>query len=180
MGRRGAGAPGEQLGGAHHQPAGRALRAAGARHAAQVQSRRATPPGRPADGARLQPCCTDQRYDCSCPSPVRGSGDADGDRAFQLQHTVERVDGDVHLGRPTLIRARAQPVADHLLEPADGRLDPGSLRLAERFLPGRGARRHDDRRLGVALGDRGENAYWSYARLTVTKLCKQRDFPDGL
>ncbi len=35
----------------------------------------------------------------------------------QLQHTVESIDGDAHLGRPTLVRARAQPVTDDLLEP---------------------------------------------------------------
>ncbi len=33
------------------------------------------------------------------------SGDADGDRASRLQHAVERVDGNVHLGRPALVRA---------------------------------------------------------------------------
>ncbi len=43
----------------------------------------------------------------SYPSPGCASGDADGDRASKLQHTVERVDGDVHLGRPTPVRARA-------------------------------------------------------------------------
>ncbi len=32
------------------------------------------------------------------PSPVWGSGDADRDRASKLQHAVERMDGDVHLG----------------------------------------------------------------------------------
>src|SRR5215218_6130863 len=47
------------------------------------------------------------------PNPVLGSCDADGLRASQLQHAVEDVDGNVHLGHPTLIRARAQPVADH-------------------------------------------------------------------
>jgi len=47
------------------------------------------------------------------------------------------MDGDVHLGRPAPVRARAQPVTDHLLEPADGRLDPRPLRVAGRFLPSR-------------------------------------------
>jgi len=47
------------------------------------------------------------------------------------------MDGDVHLGRATLVRARAQPVADHLLEPADGRLGASPRRVAGRFLPGR-------------------------------------------
>src|SRR3954468_4571713 len=51
------------------------------------------------------------------------------------QHAVEGVDGDVHLGRPTLVRMRAQPVADHLLPPADGGLGPGSFRVSGRSLP---------------------------------------------
>ena len=44
------------------------------------------------------------------PQPPRlRSGGADVARASELRHAVERVDGDVHLGRPTAIRARAQP-----------------------------------------------------------------------
>jgi len=49
-----------------------------------------------------------------------GTDDADGDRATQFQHTNEGMNGDVHLGRPTPVRARSQTVTDHLLEPADG------------------------------------------------------------
>jgi len=56
--------------------------------------------------------------------------------ASKLQHAVEGMDGDVHLGCPTLVRARAQPFTDHLLEPADGRLDSGPLRVSGDFLPG--------------------------------------------
>ena len=63
---------------------------------------------------RKRPCCTDQGCGRSCPSPGFASGNTDGDRASELHHTVERVDGDVHLGRPTLVRARAQPVTDGL------------------------------------------------------------------
>jgi hypothetical protein len=33
-------------------------------------------------------------------NPHPGSGDADGNRASQLKHAVERVDSHVHLGRP--------------------------------------------------------------------------------
>lgn len=55
-----------------------------------------------------------------------GSGDAERDRASQIQHAVQRMDGDVHLRRATLVRARAQSVTDHLLEPADGGFDPGT------------------------------------------------------
>src|SRR5215208_4209863 len=66
---------------------------------------------------RLRPCCTDQGCGRSDPNPVLGSCDADGLRASQLHHAVEDVDGDVHLGRPTLVRVRSQPVSDHALEP---------------------------------------------------------------
>jgi hypothetical protein len=47
------------------------------------------------------------------------------------------MDGNVHLGRPTLVRAAAQPVTDHLLEPADGGFDAGSNGVARRLLLGR-------------------------------------------
>ncbi len=43
------------------------------------------------------------------PQPRSGSGDAHRDRASQLQHTIERVDGDLHLGRPALVLVRAHP-----------------------------------------------------------------------
>jgi hypothetical protein len=39
------------------------------------------------------------------------------------------MDGDVHLGRPTLVRAGAQPVTGPLFEPADGRLGAGTSGL---------------------------------------------------
>src|SRR4051812_3546873 len=39
------------------------------------------------------------------PQPRLGSSNADIVRASELQHAVERMDGDVHLGRPTLVRA---------------------------------------------------------------------------
>ena len=37
-----------------------------------------------------------------------GSCDADVVRASEVQHAVERVDGNRYLGRPTLVRMRAQ------------------------------------------------------------------------
>ena len=40
------------------------------------------------------------------PTPS-GSGEADVARASQVQHAIEDVGGDVHFGRPTLIRMRA-------------------------------------------------------------------------
>src|SRR3954453_15346146 len=69
------------------------------------------------------------------PAPA-SSGDADVGRASQIQHAVEDMDGDVHLGRPTLIRMRAQPVANHLFPSANGGLGPGAFRVAGRRLPG--------------------------------------------
>ncbi len=92
------------------------------------------------------------------------------------------MDGNIHLGRPTLVRAGAQPVTDHLFEPADGGFDAGAGGVAGRLLPGRssvlgdalqmavplrwrgvgrlarhcrGTRRHDNHRFGMTLGDRG-------------------------
>ena len=50
------------------------------------------------------------------PFGVRGSGDADGDRASQFQHTVEDMDGHIYFGRPASVRTRAQAVTDHLLD----------------------------------------------------------------
>ena len=58
-----------------------------------------------ADRARAKPCCMEQTCRRSYPSPARGSGDAHGDREFKLRHAVEDMDGNVHLGRPALVRA---------------------------------------------------------------------------
>ena len=82
------------------------------------------------------PCCLDQGCRRSYPNPRCGSGDTDGDRASKLQHAVEDMEGDIHLGCPAPVRARAQAVTDHLLEPADSRFGPGSLRVAGGVLPG--------------------------------------------
>ena len=53
----------------------------------------------------LRRCCMDQWERRTYPYPVLGSCDADGLRTSQLQHAVQRMDGNLHLGRPTLIRA---------------------------------------------------------------------------
>jgi len=79
---------------------------------------------------RGRPCCIDQWERRTHPYPVLRSCDADVLRASQLQHAVEGVDGYLYFGRPTLIRARAQPVADHPFEPAHGGLDPGASVVA--------------------------------------------------
>jgi hypothetical protein len=69
------------------------------------------------------------------PQPRSGSGDADRDRASQLQHAVERVDSDLHLGRPALVLVRAQAVPDHLFPARDGRLGASGRVVARSRLP---------------------------------------------
>src|SRR5215211_5233407 len=65
------------------------------------------------------------------------------------------MDGDVCLGRPTLVRVRAQPVPDHALEPVDGGLGAGPLRVSGPLLPSHPARLGDELEVAVALGRRG-------------------------
>src|SRR5215207_8575493 len=72
-------------------------------------------------------------------SPRLGSGDADRLRLSQLQHAVQDHDGDVHLCGLTLVRARAQPVADHPFEAADRCLGQGTAIVAGGILPARAA-----------------------------------------
>src|SRR2546423_9091303 len=56
--------------------------------------------------------------------------DADRDRASELQHAVQDMDGDGNLSDTTLILAVAQPIADHLLIAPDGSLDPATRVVA--------------------------------------------------
>jgi len=68
------------------------------------------------------------------PLPRLWLGGADVTRASELHHAVERVDGDVYLGRAPFVRARAQCVPDHLFEPADRCLGSSPRRVAGRLL----------------------------------------------
>ena len=61
------------------------------------------------------------------------------------------MDGDVHLGRATPVRARAQPFTDHLLESADGSLGASPFRVSGRLLPGRSAVLGDELKMAVPL-----------------------------
>src|ERR1700712_729154 len=85
------------------------------------------------------------------PLPRSGSCDADGLWASQLQHAVQSMDGNVHLGRPTLIRAGAQSVTDHLFEPAHGGFDAGADVVARRLLPSRSSVLGDALQVAVPL-----------------------------
>src|SRR3712207_4941079 len=78
------------------------------------------------------------------------------------------MDGDVRLGRPTLVRVRAQPVPDHALVAPDGSLGAGPLRVSGPLLPSHPARLGDELEMAVALCRRrlgrraghGGRAWW--------------------
>src|SRR5208282_1863864 len=67
-------------------------------------------------------CCTDRRLGCCTPQPHLSSCEADGDRASQLQHAVQSMDGDANLGGAAAVFAKAQTVTDHLFVASDGGL----------------------------------------------------------
>src|SRR3954452_20273071 len=56
-----------------------------------------------------------------------------------------------YLSGPTLLRVRAQPIPDHALEPADGGLGAGSLRVAGGCLPCPAAPLSDELEVTVPL-----------------------------
>jgi hypothetical protein len=62
--------------------------------------------------ADASPCCMDRRCGRIEPDPCSGLCNADVLRASELQHSVQHVGGDRHLGRLTSVRLEAQPVTD--------------------------------------------------------------------
>src|SRR3954466_9842260 len=89
---------------------------------------------------RLHPLwCMDQSCGRTAPYPDAGSYGADILRASELQHAVQYVGGDRHLGLPAPVRMRAQCVADHPLEPRDVGLDQGSPVIPGCLLPAHAA-----------------------------------------
>src|SRR3954453_16487899 len=60
------------------------------------------------------------------PDPCSGSGDADILWASEVQHTVQHVGGDRHLGRLSPVPLEAQPVTDDALPARDIRLHQGA------------------------------------------------------
>src|SRR4051795_13613836 len=58
------------------------------------------------------PCCMDRRCGRIEPYPCSGSCGADILRASQLQHSVQHVGGDRHLGCLSPVGLEAQPVTD--------------------------------------------------------------------
>src|SRR5580700_11218494 len=64
------------------------------------------------------------------PHPSSSSGDADGNRASQLRHAIQDVDGDTNFCASAFVLVEAQPIADYLLISTDRGLDTTSLRMA--------------------------------------------------
>jgi len=89
------------------------------------------------------------------PQPSPGPGKADAARASELQHPVEHMGGDRHLGRAALVHMRAKPVADHLFPSAHSGFDPGVFVVSRRILPRHAPVFGDDLQVAVALGWRG-------------------------
>jgi len=79
--------------------------------------------------------CMDQGCRRINPNSVRGSRYPSITWASEIQHAVERVDGNRHLGRPALVRMRTQLVADHLFPSVHGGFDPGAPVVSRRVLP---------------------------------------------
>jgi hypothetical protein len=72
-------------------------------------------------------CCIDRRVGRRQPQPHPHSFDPDGDRASELQHAVQDIDGDGNLGGTTPVLVKAQPVAEHLFVSSNGGFDPAPL-----------------------------------------------------
>jgi Resolvase, N terminal domain len=100
-------------------------------------------------------CCTDRRIVATSPYPHLASGNTDGDRASQLQHAVQDIDGDTNFGGATLVLMKARPIVDHLFISADGGLYPAACRIARRLLPADPAFVGDALQMAVALCGRG-------------------------
>src|SRR3954453_1142801 len=99
---------------------------------------------------RWRRCCTDRRVERSTPSTITLC-DADGNRASQLQHVVQDMDGDGNLGGTTLVLATAQPVSDHLLVAPDGSLNPATRIVVRHLLPADPAFLSNPLQMAVAL-----------------------------
>ena len=90
------------------------------------------------------PCCMDRRCGRTEPDPCSGLCDADILRASQLQHSVQHVGRDGHLGRLSPVRLEAQPLADDALPARHIGTPPGraSYTLRPSASPGGRARRY--------------------------------------
>src|SRR5918998_830854 len=83
----------------------------------------------------LTPCCMGRRCGRTEPDPCSGSCDAGVLRASEVEHAVQRVGGDRHLGRLPPVRLEAQPVTDDPLPSGDIGLHQGTPVVPRRPLP---------------------------------------------
>jgi hypothetical protein len=100
------------------------------------------------------------------PPPDLRSSDADGVRASELQHSVQDMNGDADLCRPTLTLVRAQSVANDLLVAPDGGLNAAPFVVASHLLPPDPAFLGNALEMAVALGRLARRCYTGYCRRT--------------
>jgi hypothetical protein len=93
----------------------------------------------------------DQGQRTTSPIVILRLSDANGLGASELEHSVQNTDGDGYLGRLTLVGARAQCAADHLLVAADIRLNQRTPVVAGRLLPPHTAALSNELQMVVAL-----------------------------
>jgi hypothetical protein len=62
-------------------------------------------------------------------------GNAQGDRAIQLQHAIQDFDGNANLGGAATLLMNTQTVPDHLSMTSDGSLNPAAFGVARYLLP---------------------------------------------
>src|ERR1700739_4008744 len=88
-----------------------------------------------ASSHRATPCCMDQPRGRSDRGGLSVLCNADVAGASQLQHAVEDVDSNCHLGCLTLVGVRAQRVTDYPFPAADIGFHQGTPVVPRRFLP---------------------------------------------
>src|SRR4051794_28688968 len=81
------------------------------------------------------PCCMGGRCGRTEPTRVPGLCDADVLRASEVQHSVQHVGCDGHLGRLTLVRMKAQPVTDDAFPSRDVSLHQSAPVVPQHLLP---------------------------------------------
>src|SRR4051812_42227155 len=83
--------------------------------------------------------CMDQSCGRTAPYPDPGSYGAYILRATELQHAVQYIGGNRHLGLPAPVRMRAQCIADYPLETRDVGFDQRPAVIAGGLLPAHAA-----------------------------------------
>jgi hypothetical protein len=117
-----------------------------------VDSRAAILTGASAHSCNARLCCTDRLVSALSPPHGFRLGDADGLRASELKHAIEGMNGDGDLGRAAGFSPRAQRMADHSFEAADGGLHQSPTRVPGCLLPTYASMLGDALEVPIALG----------------------------